>query len=523
MKAILSTLRTIPGLAGLFGSLLLAALIWFFAPALLGISTWWVVLLLALIPPLVWLVVVVVLARRAQKRDAALVAGATEVDERAAKANAQAVAAKEEESAVASRLSEALRTLKTAGSGKGGFLYERPWYVIIGPPGSGKTTAIRNSGLTFPLAEGRVSGVGGTRNCDWWIAEQAVLIDTAGRYTTQDSDAQVDKAGWNRFLDLLRRERAEQPLNGVVVAFGADMLCKLDASSRQQHARAVRQRVRELEERLGQRLPVYVLVSKCDLLSGFTEFFDNLDAEGRRQVWGVSFEASTTPEGASGNFRGEFKALLQRLQDRVLERLQAERGAEQRAAIAGFGGQFASLEEPVDAFIQAAFGGSKLDAAPYLRGVYFTSGTQEGTPIDRLTGAMSRTFGLDARRAAQLSAPKGRSYFLGRLLLDVVFNEATLAVRDKGSEKRRRLAMAGVVAASALLLVAGAAWAWLAASREGARAERVATAVGAAEQAAQAVSKTQPLDRVGASADLLAVLPYLDSTQGRACPVTPRP
>lgn len=516
MKAILSTLRTVPGVAGLFGSLLLAGLIWFFAPPLLGISRWWALLLMAAVPPLVWLVVIVVLARRAQKRDAALVAGAAEVDEKATKANAKAEASREEESAVATRLADALKALKTAGGGKGGYLYERPWYVIIGPPGSGKTTAIRNSGLSFPLAEGRVSGVGGTRNCDWWIAEQAVLIDTAGRYTTQDSDTQVDKAGWSRFLDLLRRERADQPLNGVVVAFGADLLCKLDATGREQHARAVRQRVRELEERLGQRLPVYLLVSKCDLLSGFTEFFDNLDAESRRQVWGVSLDPSAAAEGPSGHFRGEFRALLQRLQDRVLERLQAERGAEQRAAIAGFGAQFASLEDPVDAFVQAAFGGSKLDAAPFLRGVYFTSGTQEGTPIDRLTGALSRTFGLDARRAAHLTPQKGRSYFLGRLLLDVVFNEARLAVRDKGSEKRRLLMTIGAIAASAVMLVGGTAWGWLAASREGARAERVAGAVGAAEQAAQTVAKVQPLDRVGASADLMAVLPYLESARSLA-------
>jgi type VI secretion system protein ImpL len=516
MKAILSSLRTVPGIAGLLGTLLISALIWFFAPAVLGVSRWWALLMLAAVPPLVWVVVILLMARRAQKRDAALVAGATEIDERVAKANAHAEAAKDEESAVASRLSEALRTLKTAGGGKGGYLYERPWYVLIGPPGSGKTTAIRNSGLTFPLAEGRVSGVGGTRNCDWWIAEQAVLIDTAGRYTTQDSDAQVDKAGWSRFLDLLRRERADQPLNGVIVAFGADLLCRLDAPSREQHARTVRQRVRELEERLGQRLPVYLLVSKCDLLSGFTEFFDNLDAESRRQVWGVSFDAKATAEGPVGGFRTEFKALLNRLQDRLLERLQTERGAEQRAAIAGFGAQFASLEEPVDAFLQAAFGGSKLDAAPYLRGVYFTSGTQEGTPIDRLTGAMSRTFGLDARRAASLMGQKGRSYFLGRLLLDVVFNEARLAARDKGSDKRRRVAMAGVVAGSALLLLVGAAWAWFAAGRESARAERVAGATGAAEQAVQTLVKTQPLERVGAGSDLVAVLPYLDSTRSLA-------
>jgi type VI secretion system protein ImpL len=82
----------------------------------------------------------------------------------------------------------------------GRFLYELPWYVIIGAPGSGKTTALRNAGLKFPLAdqmgEQAVRGVGGTRNCDWWFTDQAVLIDTAGRFTTQDSDQATDKATW---------------------------------------------------------------------------------------------------------------------------------------------------------------------------------------------------------------------------------------------------------------------------------------------------------------------------------------
>src|SRR5678809_1739494 len=96
----------------------------------------------------------------------------------------------------------ALLTLKRARFGPGGivagwkaklngrYLYELPWYLIIGAPGSGKTTALRHSGLKFPLAdvagEDAIRGVGGTRNCDWWFTDQAVLIDTAGRFTTQD-------------------------------------------------------------------------------------------------------------------------------------------------------------------------------------------------------------------------------------------------------------------------------------------------------------------------------------------------
>src|SRR5581483_5478987 len=120
------------------------------------------------------------------------------------------------------RMKDALATLKGASKAKGNFLYDLPWYVLIGPPGSGKTTALINSGLKFPLAKGAspaaVAGVGGTRYCDWWFTEDAVLIDTAGRYTTQDSDAQLDKQSWLGFLDLLKKNRPRQPINGVMVA-----------------------------------------------------------------------------------------------------------------------------------------------------------------------------------------------------------------------------------------------------------------------------------------------------------------
>ena len=92
------------------------------------------------------------------------------------------------------RFEEAVAALKKQRR-SGNSLYDLPWYVFIGAPGSGKTTALINSGLKFPLEQrvgkGAVRGVGGTRNCDWWFTDEAVFLDTAGRYTTQDSDAGV--------------------------------------------------------------------------------------------------------------------------------------------------------------------------------------------------------------------------------------------------------------------------------------------------------------------------------------------
>ena len=100
--------------------------------------------------------------------------------------------------------------------------------VIIGAPGSGKTTALVNSGLHFPLEQrsgkGALRGVGGTRNCDWWFTDEAVFLDTAGRYTTQDSDADADSAGWSEFLKLLQKYRKRRPVNGVILTISAQDL-----------------------------------------------------------------------------------------------------------------------------------------------------------------------------------------------------------------------------------------------------------------------------------------------------------
>ncbi|MDB5376350.1 MAG: ImcF domain protein, partial [Rubritepida sp.] len=499
------SLFTIPALGALFGVLLLDVVIWLFAP-LLGemFDAIWLRAILVAIPVVIWFLVFFLIGRKRESRDAGLVEAAAAPDPQAQKNEAAA----EEEAELRAKLTDALAKLKAATGGKGTYLYDLPWYAIIGPPGSGKTTALLNSGLEFPLAEGRVGGVGGTRFCDWWLTERAVMIDTAGRYTTQDSDAGTDKAGWERFLDLVKKNRPRQPLNGVLVAFGVDMLSRLDATQREAHARSVRRRIKELETRLGQRLPVYFIVTKTDLLPGFIEFFDDLDKTTREQVWGFTFPVGNTPEGAVTQFGQEFKGLSDRLMVRLIERLQTERGPQQRALIAGFPTQLASLESSLKEFAQAAFGGSKLDPAPLLRGVYFTSGTQEGTPLDRLAGALSRSFGLDPSRPAAIMGQKGRAYFLTRLLKDVVFNEARLAANDRGLESRRRLVQIGSWAAALLLVLGGGIWGWTAIHAESGRSERLAAAVGAAEQSGAAA----PLDRVR-SPDLAPILAYLEATK----------
>jgi len=347
-------------------------------------------------------------------------------------------------------------------SGKRADLLELPWYMISGPPGAGKTTLLSQSGLDFPLADrfgkAAVRGVGGTRSCDWWFTSEAILLDTAGRYTTQDSDESADRAGWIEFLTLLKKHRRRRPINGVLLAFPICDIGAMSAEESERHVNAIRRRLVELYEHLGIQLPVYFLFTKADLIAGFAEYFDDLDKKDREQVWGTTFTWDASREGKAQELLGrELDELVQRLAGRVTDRLRLEREAGRRAAVFGFPQQFASLKAPSVDFVRAIFANPALDDRVWLRGVYITSGTQEGTPIDRMLGALAKHFRLGVQAAASV-AGRGKAYFIGRLLREVIFREAGLAGTDPRVQRRTALLFAavylGTAAVTALLVVA---------------------------------------------------------------------
>ena len=447
----------------LLGLIALSLIIWFVGP-----------LLEVLAPPAPrWLLIVLLFAAWAAYRAWRIVQARRQAAEVMASLAAQtapdpaSVATAEELATLHQRMDEALALLKKArlGGDERRNLYELPWYVIIGPPGSGKTTALVNSGLHFPLAaqlgEGAIRGVGGTRNCDWWFTDQAVLLDTAGRYTTQDSHAQVDKAAWLGFLDLLKRQRTRRPIDGAFIAISlSDLLLGSDAE-RAAHAAAIRARIQELYSQLGVRFPVYLMLTKLDLVPGFMEFFDNLGKEERAQVWGMTFPLDTLEQGSDGplgQFDNEFGLLEKRLGERLVERLQQERDPARRDLIYGFVQQFAALRGNLKAFLDGIFKPNAFEERALLRGVYFTSGTQEGSPIDRLIGSMAQSMGLDRAHLARQSG-SGRSYFIEKLFSAVAFAERGLVGSNPKVELRRKWIARGALALSvALVVLVGTLW-----------------------------------------------------------------
>ena len=367
------------------------------------------------------------------------------------------------------RFEDALGVLRKArfrgADGERRMVSELPWYMFIGGPGSGKTTALLNAGLRFPLGDptagNTVQGVGGTRNCDWWFTDEAVLLDTAGRYTTQQSDQEADAAAWLGFLDLLKRSRPGQPLNGVIVTLSAADLAHWNEDELADYATHVRERVWELYSRLGMRVPIYLMITKSDLLAGFTEFFSEFDAAARAQVWGTTFDATelaADPRLTVSRFEEEFIRLERRLYAALPDRLQEERDLQRRAAIYRFPQQFRGVGPMIASFLNTAFVTGWTGEPPFLRGMYFASGTQEGSPIDRVLGTLARSFNLE-RKVQPPTLGSGKSFFLRRLLREVIFAESGLAGADLARERARRAARVGAYAAMAgATLVLALAW-----------------------------------------------------------------
>lgn len=509
----------------LIGLVALALILWFVGP-LVAIGTWQPfesvevrVICIALIFG-IWIVIRLLRWWRARQANAALLNQLAKDDGKAASPGEKPLGA-EEVAELRRRFDAAIKTLKKSRiqSGASGFfsrfgrryVYQMPWYMIIGAPGSGKTTALINSGIEFPLAKefgkAAIRGVGGTRNCDWWFTNDAVLLDTAGRYTTQESNEALDHKEWTGFLSLLRRFRPRAPINGVLLTISVPDLLASDDNERERHAAAIRRRFSELDEILKTRFPIYVLVTKVDLLSGFNEYFARLSNEERAQVWGFTLplEASEGTESDIGAaFRAEFGLLQKRVEDALPDVMQAELDVQQRALIYAFSQELTGLRELLNRFLDSLFAPSKFTARPMVRGVYLTSGTQEGTPFDRVLGAIQRKFGVEVSvQSATAAQGSGRSFFLRNLLQKVVFAEAHVVERNPARDRRRRIIQAVGVAACVLLL-AGSLSAWFVSYSNN------RNYLAAVTPRAEALATTVKATPNTTSDDLVTLLPILD-------------
>ena len=289
------------------------------------------------------------------------------------------------------------------------FFESVPIHVLIGPPAVGKTKALEHSGLLSPIqGDDRFRGRGfeiedpfGTKDCDWFISSEGILLDTAGRLMTQSVNPEQDADDWRSLLTLLKGNR-RHPINGVIVAFSIADLLEQSAEERRGVALLARQRIDELQVSLKVTLPVYVMITKADMIPGFTAFFEDLDPEALQQVWGTTFDydaaAARPSESGVEELPRRLDELAARIERRLAKRLYDEAHAGYRGLIMQFSREVWELGDVISELAADVFSSHSKDVRdPVFRGLYFTSGMQDGSYVGGYLQSLERAAGIQSR------------------------------------------------------------------------------------------------------------------------------
>ncbi len=408
---------------------------------------------------LLWLVVWLVRRQRAKKAGEAIGSLLETQDETLQKRNSLANA---DLVALKGRMHSAIKTIKTSKLGQisgSEALYELPWYITIGNPAAGKSTAIVNSGLKFPFDDGGkavIKGIGGTRNCDWFFTTEGILLDTAGRYSVHEEDREE----WLGFLQLLKKNRPHAPINGIIVTVSIGELMSNPPGFAINLAKSLRQRVQELTEKLEVFAPVYVLFTKADLIPGFHDFFLDLDWTERDRVWGatIPYEQSTGEELIS-LFDKRFDELYEGLRAMSVAQLSRVQGEENMPGLLIFPSEFAAIKPSLQAFVATLFEDNPFQFKPIFRGFYITSAIQ-GTDIKPLTNdRILNKFALQGIGGTPIRTALNHGYFLKELFSRVIFPDRNL-VRRHITRNRMLLRQAAVIGSLCVLGLMLGGWSW---------------------------------------------------------------
>src|SRR5262245_52132896 len=334
------------------------------------------------------------------------------------------------------------------GTGKSGdAIYRLPWFVVAGPPESGKTSLLLSAGLDFHSLPGQRRAdqdiIRPTHNLEFRVTDSAVLLDTSGRYQTEGEDA----AEWSALIETIKKYRKARPVDGLVIVVSAARVLGSSESEIEQEAKVLRARLDEAASRAQTRFPVYLVFSNMDVIQGFDEFFGQFERPDRAQVWGATIPLEQC-ETAHTLFDVEFDYLYDALMQQRLLRLSEPAEPAEQLQIFDFPLLFAQARRRLGLFTSALFRPNPFSQNPMLRGFYFNSAAANGKLGRTEASAAIETVAGDGTREEVKVAEQG--YFGTHLLGDVLVRDRDLAASfQKGRQHPRRVrnVLLGVAAA----------------------------------------------------------------------------
>lgn len=359
------------------------------------------------------------------------------------------------------------------------YLYKLPWYLVVGLDSSGKTSLINRSGQEFLFTSALKASKMISENpvsCNWWISNNAILIDPDGKLLSQppaprmtikeyetaindnavnsmllkpdEKDPEITKHLWLHFLNWIKNVRAQRPLNGIIFTVDIPYIANANIHNRKIYASILRSRMRDIMESLSSRLPVYIVLTKLDLLNGFNAFFKHFTKAQREEVFGFTFtlKSYNEPDAWLEEFETEFSAFMKRINNILPKLLMQTNDKQERHEIYSFTRQLAGLNDILHLFLKESLFSDKFSTSPIIRGVYLTSVYQQGMPDDVFINAAAKRYRFNPMITSVQNNQNSIPFFTHQLFDKIILKESGLATDNlRLQEKnRRRLVTTGI-------------------------------------------------------------------------------
>ncbi|WP_028105158.1 type VI secretion system protein [Pseudoduganella violaceinigra] len=342
-----------------------------------------------------------------------------------ARASGKAPAADKGPVAAAVGLVPAVRAAFTGREEEGSAAYAMPLVLLAGERDAARSTLEHAPDDGKPLS--------------WHASPQGWVLQADMAAFGFDSEENCE--AWQALAEQLERRRPRRPLDGILLAIPADALCGAQAWSPlevERRAGLARRRLGELQRLFGLRLPVYLLLTRCDQLDGFADFAMALPDGLRVAMLGWSNpndpEIAYAPVWLSDAFSQIGRTVVD------LQAELAATGAEGAGSDSFFllPGAIARMAGPCSSYAARLLEDDARSISPMLRGLYLC-----GDP------------------ATVLGTIPARPWFAGDLLARKVFPERGLA-RPLGGQllSRNKGVRRWAAACAAVLVIWGGALLW---------------------------------------------------------------
>ncbi len=303
-------------------------------------------------------------------------------------------------------------------------LTELPWVLLIGPASAGKTALLAHAKIPYILQRHFTPSAPDhfepSENCDWWITRDVGIIDVPSKYVFENKKAKDSKPGmhlllWKFFLALIKKQGGAKNISGIAIAVPlAEIMKRNDTKAYYAMIHSLSKRINDLQNTFRKPLPCFLVITKCDLITGFNEYFSEITDEEIGQSWGIPLPWNQKSAKVEQAFVNRFDALIKKLNQQLLWRLHQERNPMARPYIKDFPLQVEKLKGFTLDFIKRLNHGS---AHSMLSGVYLTSALQ--TKAEAQNSVIDEDVNQTERALQLFSEPSARSraYFTKQFIL----------------------------------------------------------------------------------------------------------